>query len=89
MKSYKKFNRSNALCISQFNLITDWTFVLFVAGSFDQIEFYLPSSDANQRNNTYSVDSYDDHTIRETGINIFDISTVYSNEQMESQSDDF
>lgn len=52
MKSYKKFNRSNALCISQFNLITDWTFVLFVAGSFDQIEFYLPSSDANQRNNT-------------------------------------
>lgn len=40
----------------------------------------------------YSVDSYDNHMIQETGINIFDefdISTVYSNEQMESQSDDF
>lgn len=69
---------------------TEHLYFFFLAGSFDQIEFYLPSSNANQRNNT--IFRWFVRWSRDTEINIFDeldISTVYSNEQMESQSDDF
>lgn len=79
MKSCKKFNRSNALRISQFNLITDWTSVFFAAGSLDEIEFYLPFFALINGTIRYSVDSHDDHSelyyfcpIRETGVVIFD-----------------
>lgn len=76
MKSYKKFNRSNALRISQFNLITDWTSVFFAVGSFDEIEFYLPLFALINGTIRYSVDSHDElyyfYPIRETGVVIFD-----------------